>query len=226
MFPLGDKPYLGYYLELLFNEGITEVIILVSYQGHKIKEYVEARPEFKAGKVKIIEQPEGYGPAGALCHIEDMLQERFFLLYCDILFKTDLKAVFNCLDTEFEACTLITKDEYKMWETMEITIDENANMVTNFHPDAFDHENGWMDIGQAYRKSGLETLKKIDPYNREALNKLAWSEFITNGRLTYFKVGPVLDIGTEKNYNTTNEIFGREGLKALDEVEPSSSPRR
>jgi len=50
----------------------------------------------------------------------------------------------------------------------------------------------------------------------EHFNVAVWPQLIEDKKLTYHKVGPVFDIGTEKNYLATREIFAREGLGALD----------
>lgn len=217
MFPLGDRPYLDHYIDTLFEEGVSELIILASYKSHAINNHLSARPEIKTGKIKIIEQPENLGPAGAMSHIENLLQDRFLLLYCDILFKTNLKKAYAKLDdSKFEICTFLTKDGFGMWDDMEAEIDETTQTVTHFEPNAYTKTNGWMDVGQVYRKSILKKIKIISPMEKGHVNKIIWPDLIAQGQLTYHKVGPVFDIGTEKNYETTKKIFARDGLKALD----------
>src|SRR3989344_9194984 len=217
MFPLGDRSYLDYYIDTLLAEGVSELIILVSHLSHTISNHLSPRPEIKTGQIKIVEQPKGTGPAGALMHIAEHLKERFFLFYCDILFKANLKTAYAKLDQpEFEICTFLTKDDFGMWDEMEAIINAPTETVTHFQPGAYTRKDGWMDVGQVYRKTILEKIKKISPQEKEHVNKLFWPELIINGQLTYHKVGPVFDIGTEKNYNTTKKIFAQEGLKALD----------
>jgi NDP-sugar pyrophosphorylase family protein len=185
--------------------------------SHVINDYISDRSEVKSGKIKLIERRREYGPVGALVNIEDKLQDRFFLFYCDILFKTDLKEAYGKLDdSRFEALTFLTKDKFKMWSNMETKIDKNKKIVVDFQPGAYTHQNGWMDIGGAYNKSVIELLKKRPP-QEEHINKNIWPRLISEKKLTYHLVGPVFDYGTEKNINTTREIFKREGLRALDE---------
>ncbi len=215
MFPLNERPYLDYQIDTLFEEGVSELIIIVYHQSHIIKDYLSDRPELKTGQIKIIERRQEYGPVGALADIEDMLQDKFFIFYCDVLFKTNLKEAYHKLDNpKFKALTFLTQDEFGMWDKMETKIDEEGTIVTNFNPDGYSHKNGRMDVGQLYKKSVLELLKKIPP-EEEHINKNIWPELITNRQLTYQLVGPVFDIGTEKNYDKTREIFKREGLNAL-----------
>ena len=214
MFPLGNRPYLDYYIETLFKEGVDEIIIVVYHLAHVIRDYFSDRPEMKTGKIKIVKRKESHGPVGALVAIETLLQDRF---YCDILFKADLKAAFSKLgNSKIKALTFLTKDEFGMWDDLEAQIDEANQLVTDFNPGAYSHENGWMDVGQVYKKDPIIAMLKRCPPENEHFNLSIWPELMAKNQLTYHKVGPVFDIGTEKNYGLTKKLFTEKRLDALN----------
>lgn len=218
MFPLTDKPFLKNYIETLFDSGISQLIIVVQYLADAIRDYVETIKDEIPGKIAFFERPKEIGPVGVLPLIENKLQNQFLYLYCDILFKTDFKAAFEELKkSNFQAGTFITQDPFNMYGEMEILINEKSKTVEEFAPDKFSRKDGWMDVGQIYKKTVIEKIKKLPP-QEEHLNKHLWPKLIFQKKLTYFKVGPVFDYGTEESIMKTRKIYGERGLSALDEV--------
>lgn len=218
MFPLRDKPFLGHYAETLFNEGIKEIIIIVNYLGEVIEEYVKKIRNEIPGEISVVRRLDEIGPVGVLPLIENKLQNQFLYLYCDILFKTDFKAAFEELKkSDFQAGTFITQDPFNMYSQMEILIDKNIKTVEEFSPDKFSREDGWMDVGQIYKKTVIEKIKKLPP-EEEHLNRYLWPDLISQKKLTYFKVGPVFDYGTEESIKKTRKIYEERGLSALGGV--------
>jgi D-glycero-alpha-D-manno-heptose 1-phosphate guanylyltransferase len=226
MFPLDEKPYLAYWLDMLLVQQ-TDVIILAQYHATVIKKYIQENypEELKNGNIRIIDRPEHLGPVRAVAGLKDIIPRDFAIFYCDILFRVDLADAEKRLGDKFLGLTFVTKDEFHMFGNMEVRIDNQTGLVTHFQPDEFERAEGLMDVGQIYKKEALDLFLKA-PEMAEHFNKETWQNLIAEKKLTYYAVGPVFDIGTEKNYNTTKEIFAREGLKALDMAGPSLSPQR
>ena len=219
MFPLGDKPYLKYWLDILLPQK-TDIIILVQYSSSVIKKYVQKNylKEVKSGKIKIIDRPENLGPVRAVAQWKNIITGDFALFYCDTLFQIDLAKTKKSLGKKFLGLTFLTADKFNMFSDMEVMADKKTRLVTRFQPDAFAHSEGLMDVGQIYKKEVLDLFSKA-PDTAEHFNFAAWPKLIREKKLTYYKVGPVFDIGTEKNYTATKKIFAREGLKALNDEE-------
>jgi len=206
LFPVNGRPFLFLYLQTLFKEGIYDVIIITYYQADKIKAFINNFKTPRGSSVTVVERRQDYGPVGALCDIEELLEDNFFLFYVDVLFDINLKkALTEHKKNGLPACALITQDEFGMFSDRELLIDKKNHIVTKFKPHSFLKTNGWVDVGQIYNRSIVESLKKCPPAE-EHINLNIWPKLIAKKRLGYFKVGPVLDIGTEVSYKLTSEI--------------------
>lgn len=216
MFPFGDKPFLAHFLDLRFKEGFDDIIIVVHYHPEVIIDYVNSRPENERSKIKVIRREAEDGPWGALVKAENLLAEKFFLFYCDILYPIPDPQKLVGVSAPFLVTTLITQDQLGMFDRMEIEIDHNKNLVKNFTPDAYEHGTGWMDVGQINSKKIIEEIKQLPP-DTEHLNQLLWPKLIRNEQLAYAEIGPVFDIGTEKSYRLSVELFTKHGIEILNQ---------
>lgn len=204
LFPLGGRPFADLYIKNLFESGITEIILMVNYKEHAIREYVARHPN--SDKIRIVRRRDDQGPVGALVAMRPLLNDRFFLMYCDLLFPFDAQAV-NASMVDALATTLITQDEHDMFDSMEIEIDETTKQVVSFERDGLAHDLGWMDVGSLNSIKILDLLEKT-PLTSENVNANIWKTLIRNRQLRYRRVKDVYDIGTEKNYFKTKKILG------------------
>jgi NDP-sugar pyrophosphorylase family protein len=214
MFPVNGRPYLAYYLDQLFETGATSVIILVHYRKEKIIDFVNSLPEERKGKITIIERNPDEGPVKALVGMEALLEEQFMLFYCDLLYKVDLAKAKQVLADGNDVCVFATPDSLRMFNDMELAVDPETNKITAFAPHEFTHETGLMDVGQLNRRSILDHLREA-PEMAEHANSIFWPKLITDNKLGFITVDPVLDVGTEINYKKTVELLSTEGPKIL-----------
>ena len=77
---VAGKPLLDHIVEAL-PSSVDELIIVVGYLGHMIKEY--CGPEFHGRKVTYIVQEEQNGTAKALWLCKDLIRGRFLFLFAD-----------------------------------------------------------------------------------------------------------------------------------------------
>lgn len=96
MIKIEGKPVLEYELECLRDQGITDIILTVSYLGNIIKDYFGDGSKISP----VTEKPFGVhieyyfekvplGNGGALFKIKDKLDEDFLLLNADVMFDVD-----------------------------------------------------------------------------------------------------------------------------------------
>lgn len=206
LFPVAGKPFLYYWLKNLEAAGIKEVIIVVHYQANKIKEFVKKYKKNSQIDIQLFERHPQYGPVGALTEISDLLNDKFILLYGDILFETDFKKSFDKISVKRPALTFVTKDPLEMFDDMEIILNEKKQLVKEFEPGAFNRREGWFDVGQVYHKSLINRLKKCPPA-QEHINQAIWPALIKEKKLAYFEVGPVFDVGTKAAYHKTCQLM-------------------
>ena len=54
----GGKPIMGYQLTSLLENGIKDLVIVIGYKGHLIKEFIQNHPTFKDLNVTFVENPD------------------------------------------------------------------------------------------------------------------------------------------------------------------------
>lgn len=86
------KPLLQYQIELLKDNGITEITLIVNYLGEKIKDYFQDGTQLGVN-IDYIFETEPLGTAGTIGKLAENLHEDFLVLYGDLLLNTDLKAL-------------------------------------------------------------------------------------------------------------------------------------
>jgi len=93
MIMVHGKPFLEYQLELLRRHGIMSVVLCVGHLGHIVKRHFGDGSGFG---VDIRYSEDGQrllGTAGALKRAEPLLDDEFFLTYCDSYLLLDYAAV-------------------------------------------------------------------------------------------------------------------------------------
>tara|TARA_B100000029_G_scaffold76093_1_gene67839 strand:+ start:827 stop:2026 length:1200 start_codon:yes stop_codon:yes gene_type:complete len=82
MIQFHGKPFLEYLINQLRTQGIEEVILLVGYMAHKIKDYFGDGTSHGVA-IKYSYDPVEYETGARLLHAKDLLNAEFLLLYCD-----------------------------------------------------------------------------------------------------------------------------------------------
>ena len=120
---VGGKPILVHIFENLPDE-INEVILVVGYLGHKIREYFG--DEFLGRKIAYVEQPVKLGTADALWRCREFLGAgRFLMLYGDDII--DKPSITKCLKYEFSI--LVRESEHP--ERFGVIVTDNNGKITD-----------------------------------------------------------------------------------------------
>jgi bifunctional UDP-N-acetylglucosamine pyrophosphorylase/glucosamine-1-phosphate N-acetyltransferase len=140
----GDKTLIEYKLDELPDE-VTEIIIVVGYLEHTIREYLGNRYGNKT--IRYAQQLELNGTAGAVLAAKDMLGDRFLVMMGDDIYSRE--DIAECLKYDFAVCGKNVRNaEYGG----ELLLDKNMHLIGINEPKHF-IENG-------YRNSGLYMLHK------------------------------------------------------------------
>ncbi|EAI4813032.1 nucleotidyltransferase family protein [Campylobacter lari] len=89
MAPINGKPFLAFVLEYLKKQGITEVILSVSYKYELIQECF--KDEFEGMKIRYNIEKELLGTGGAIKDALKLIQNQAYVLNGDTIFDIDLK---------------------------------------------------------------------------------------------------------------------------------------
>lgn len=85
MLPLGDRPMLAHQVERLEAAGIREVLIVVGYKAHLVREYFEAHPPALANISYAVQEDQNGTGAAALLAREFAGDDGFLMVYGDSL---------------------------------------------------------------------------------------------------------------------------------------------
>ncbi len=88
---MAGKPILGHILDQVRELGIKDVVLILGYLGHKIKEYVEK--EYSDMNFAYANQEKPLGPGHAISLTESFVKkgEKLLIIYGDTVFVGDLK---------------------------------------------------------------------------------------------------------------------------------------
>ncbi|HEF3496345.1 TPA: NTP transferase domain-containing protein, partial [Campylobacter coli] len=89
MAPINGKPFLAFVLEYLKKQGITEIILSVSYKYELIQEYF--KDEFHGMKIRYNIEKELLGTGGAIKDALKLVKNEAYVVNGDTFFDIDLK---------------------------------------------------------------------------------------------------------------------------------------
>ena len=94
MLKLNNKPFLEYIINLLKENGITEILILGGYRYEKITKYFEDGKKFGVN-IKYSIGPVEWDTGERVYNAKKKLNRFFFLLYSDNIFSVNFNKIFK-----------------------------------------------------------------------------------------------------------------------------------
>ncbi|EPO1126288.1 D-glycero-D-manno-heptose 1-phosphate guanosyltransferase [Campylobacter coli] len=198
MAPINGKPFLAFVLEYLKKQGITEIILSVSYKYELIQEYF--KDEFHGMKIHYNIEKELLGTGGAIKDALKFVKNEVYVLNGDTFFDIDLKK--PVLNSSKICIALKQMQNFDRYGT--VNVDEQG-IVTSFEEKVFKK--------QGLINGGVYLLKK-DIFNNFSLErKFSFEEFLQENYKTlkiqtqifddYF-----IDIGIPEDYRRfMDDIF-------------------
>ncbi len=104
MLPLGDKPVLEHLISWLYNNGIKEMVICVSYLRRMIEDYFRDGKELGV-KIAYARTNTPMGTAGQLKSAEKFIDGTFLCVYGDSIYDFDVK---DMIDFHYKKKALAT----------------------------------------------------------------------------------------------------------------------
>ncbi|MGB9639043.1 MAG: sugar phosphate nucleotidyltransferase [bacterium] len=127
-----NRPSIEYIIKFLYNFGIREFAINISYKAELMEEYVENRfkKEFKDCSLYILKEKHLSGTAGPVKKLQDFFNnENFIVIGCDDIFDFDLNYI---IETHLKNENIATIALYKVNDPSQFgvaIIDENNNII-------------------------------------------------------------------------------------------------
>ncbi|HEH5160813.1 TPA: nucleotidyltransferase family protein [Campylobacter coli] len=202
MAPINGKPFLAFVLEYLKKQGITEIILSVSYKYELIQEYF--KDEFHGMKIHYNIEKELLGTGGAIKDALKFVKNEVYILNGDTFFDIDLKKL--VLNSSKICIALKQMQNFDRYGT--VNVDEQG-IVTSFEEKVFKK--------QGLINGGIYLLKKdiFDEFDPE--KKFSFEGFL-QGNYKLLKIQTqifddyFIDIGVPKDYK---EFINDKGRKII-----------
>ncbi|EHE6839955.1 NTP transferase domain-containing protein, partial [Campylobacter coli] len=156
MAPINGEPFLAFVLEHLKKQGITEVILSVSYKYELIQEYF--KDEFHGMRIRYNIEKELLGTGGAIKDALKLIKNEVYVLNGDTFFDIDLKKL--VLSNSNKICIALKQiQNFDRYGTVNI---DKQGLVTSFEEKVFKK--------QGLINGGIYLLKK-DIFDKFDLEK-------------------------------------------------------
>ncbi|ECH5574468.1 NTP transferase domain-containing protein [Campylobacter coli] len=197
MAPINGKPFLAFVLEYLKKQGITEIILSVSYKYELIQEYF--KDEFEGMKIRYNVEKELLGTGGAIKDALKLVKNEVYVVNGDTFFDIDLKKL--VLNGSKICIALKQMQNFDRYGT--VNVDEQG-IVTSFEEKVFKK--------QGLINGGIYLLKKdiFDKFDLE--KKFSFEEFLQENYIKLKARAEIfddyfIDIGVPEDYYnfTTNQ---------------------
>jgi magnesium-protoporphyrin IX monomethyl ester (oxidative) cyclase len=112
MILVNGKPFLEHQIELFRRNGVTDIILCVGYKAQQIKDYFGDGSKFDV-KIRYSDEGENLkGTAGALKQAEDLLDDKFLVIYGDSYLTTNFQDVIDHFNKNDKSalCTVYKND--------------------------------------------------------------------------------------------------------------------
>ena len=200
MLPLLEKPILEREIEVLRQEGFSDIVLVVGHLSDAIKNHFGDGTAFGV-HITYCEEKEPLGTAGALALLKDTLAgDDFLLLNGDLLFDVDLGRFLAYHRERGGIATIFTHPSRHPADSVLVACDEDERVTAFLPPDAARHAtrnrtNAGLHFFSPAILSRFNEIKKTD-LDREVLSPLA-----AEGRLyAYHSPEYVKDVGTPARF--------------------------
>ena len=196
---VANKPFIFYQLELLKQQGFTEIIISINYLGKTIQDVVGDGTDLNL-KISYIEDGEqALGTGGAIKKISQSLKTPFFVMYGDSYLRVSLKEIQNSYKTKTGPLMVIYRN-FDQFDISNVYLKGNNIFYCKKKPIK----------GSQYIDYGLSIFEKkhfFEVKQTEFDLSLIQEMYSEKGNLQFF-------LSKERFY----EIGSMKGLKELDEL--------
>jgi NDP-sugar pyrophosphorylase family protein len=172
MVSLFGKPFLGYQLELLKGNEITDIVLCIGYHGNQIKGFFGDGGNFGI-RIRYSEEREGLlGTGGALKQAQNLLDNHFFVINGDTYLPIGYREVENLfLKRGEKALMVVYNNEEHTGVRNNVELDDHLMVIR--------HDKGRLDSKLRYVEAGVLVLK------REALDIIPAGQSISLERGLY-----------------------------------------
>lgn len=127
---VGGVPLLQRQIDALVRHGVDDIVVLVNHAADQIEAFFQKEPP--AVPVRLVNDGEPRGTAGAVLACLDLLADRFIVVYGDTLFDLDVTHMLACHKSSGADVTLLLHPNDHPADSDLVELDDMGR-VTRFH---------------------------------------------------------------------------------------------
>lgn len=205
LIPVGEKPIIEIIINTFCKYGVTDFYISTNYKEELIKNYFNSI-EHKPYSITYISEEKPLGTAGSLFMLKDKIRSTFFVSNCDILIDQNLNEVLDYhLESKNELTIIAAMKNYTIpYGTLKIGANGMLLEMEEKPENTF-----FINTGMYILEPQL--LNEIPDNEHYHITALIQSLKNQKRRIGVFPIteDSWMDIGEWKEYNRTQEIFGK-----------------
>ena len=165
---IDGKPFLEHQLHFLKESGLTEIILCVGHLGEAIERHSGDGRKFGVNIKYSYEKTRLLGTAGALKNAEQLLDDRFFVIYGDSYLRLDFAAVMAFFKKYDKLGLMVIYKNYDLYDRSNVVIE--GNLVKQYSKKGKTEGMVYIDYGASIlRKKALESVPQNQAYSLERL---------------------------------------------------------
>lgn len=203
MIMVGDRPFLEHQLELLRQNGISDIVLCVGHLSEMIRNY------FGDGNrlgVTIRYSDEGenlLGTGGALKKAEPLLEDRFFVLYGDSYLMYDYQAISSYSSKFPDFCVMVVYRNDNLYDNSNLNVQDG--LVSAYDKANPDGKLVYIDAGLSLLKK--EWLTQIPSHRPSSLEELYRKIIDSRKMLAYQTEQRFYEIGSPRGLRELRELM-------------------
>ena len=204
-----DKPFGGYLLQLLRDNGIDHIVLCVGYLGEQIKNYLVDGKRLGINVTYSEETMQLLGTAGALRQAKSLLDDHFFVINGDTYLPIDYRQVEKCfLIRHKKGLMVVYHGKEKVGISNNVGLDDDL-MVVKYNKRNSNASLKYVDAGvSVFRR---EVVDNIIEGCSISLEEGLYAALIKQRELAGYVINQrFYDIGTPKQLKTFEKYLRKE----------------
>ncbi|MEI8337948.1 MAG: nucleotidyltransferase family protein [bacterium] len=199
---INDRPFIEYQLNLLKEQGITEVVICIGHLGEQIENIIHDGKKFGINIRYSKDGEKLLGTAGAIKKALPFLPETFFVMYGDSYLPINFKEVSDFFENNKKQALMTVIENNDQWDKSNVIFKDNR--IIKYDKKDITSEMRFIDYGLGIMsKKNFDTIKEDEVFDLANIYKdLAIKEellgFETKER--FYEIGSFSGIEEFKKY--------------------------
>jgi D,D-heptose 1,7-bisphosphate phosphatase len=209
---VGGTPVLVHQMNLLRAHGVSDVLILVNHQAEQIETYLRQLPQ-QGLRLRIFDDGEPRGTAGAVLQVVSELADKFIVLYGDTMMNVDLTRFWHSHKQRKASAASLFLHPNDHPQDSDLVETDSEGRIRKFH--RYPHLPGAYLPNLVNAALYIVDRESLRPYVRTAtpldFAKDLFPMMLSNGAVLHGYVSPeyVKDFGTPERLDRVNRDWDR-----------------